>query len=145
MSLMRAPSWRHSSCRVLGVDGHVLVAEIGEEDLGLVAVARQLDDVLDLVSPLAAERGIRLERIPGKRLERAALADPMRLKQVLLNLVTNAIKFTPSGGHVDIGVYREGRNAVLQIEDTGPGTCSAHGDGEHGGGDNQGNNDGNHH
>src|SRR5436305_5162805 len=38
------------SCRVLGVDGHVAVAEVGEEDLRLGPVAGQADDVLDLVA-----------------------------------------------------------------------------------------------
>ena len=41
-----------------------------------VDTERAVDDVLDLVAPLGAERGIELERVPGKRVERAALADP---------------------------------------------------------------------
>ena len=37
------------------------------------------------------------------------------------NLIDNVVRFTPRGGRVDIGVYREGSEAVLQIEDSGPG------------------------
>jgi signal transduction histidine kinase len=87
-----------------------------------VDAERAVDDVLDLVSPLAAERGIRLERIPGKRLERAALADPMRLKQVLLNLVANAIKYNSEGGSVSLQVEETASGtARIAVTDTGRG------------------------
>ena len=48
--------------------------------------------------------------------------DPVRLKQVLLNLLTNAIKFTPPGGKVLIRLSRDGDDRVaLDVEDTGIG------------------------
>jgi two-component system OmpR family sensor kinase len=37
------------------------------------------------------------------------------------NLLDNAVRFTPQGGRIDVGVYGEGSEAVLQIEDSGPG------------------------
>jgi len=43
---------------------------------------------------------------------------------MIRNLIDNATRFTPPGGRVDIGVFREGSEAVLQIEDTGPGIPS---------------------
>ena len=47
--------------------------------------------------------------------------DEFSLISAVRNLVENAVKFTPNGGRVDLGVYREDEMAVLQIEDTGPG------------------------
>src|SRR5262249_27992631 len=47
--------------------------------------------------------------------------DPMRLEQVVHNLLTNALKYTPAGGRVDVLVSREGADAVIRVEDTGVG------------------------
>ena len=87
-----------------------------------VDAQRAVDDVLDLVAPLAAERGIRLDRSQGNRNECAALADPMRLKQVLLNLVANAIKYNSEGGSVTIDVTETEHGMVkIAVTDTGQG------------------------
>ncbi|WP_164988355.1 ATP-binding protein [Bradyrhizobium betae] len=48
-------------------------------------------------------------------------ADPVAMVSVVRNVVENAVRYTPDGGRVDVGVYRESGQAVLQIEDTGPG------------------------
>lgn len=49
------------------------------------------------------------------------LADPGRVHQVIANLLSNALKFTPPGGHVTVGTSRAGPDAVLRVTDTGPG------------------------
>jgi CheY-like chemotaxis protein len=87
-----------------------------------VDAQRAVDDVLDLVAPLGTERGVTLERKPGKRIERAVLADPMRLKQVLLNLVANAIKYNSEGGTVTIALEESTDGMVsIAVTDTGAG------------------------
>ncbi|HEY4284661.1 MAG TPA: ATP-binding protein, partial [Chthoniobacterales bacterium] len=51
-------------------------------------------------------------------------ADPQRIRQIVLNLMTNAVKFTPSGGQVFICLSREGDNALIEVSDTGKGIGS---------------------
>jgi two-component system OmpR family sensor kinase len=53
--------------------------------------------------------------------EVAVKGEPFSLISAVRNLVENAVRFTPNGGSVDLGVCREGGMAMLQIEDTGPG------------------------
>ena len=50
-------------------------------------------------------------------------ADELRFKQVVLNLVSNAVKFTPDGGSVSIRAYREGTELMVTVTDTGIGVA----------------------
>jgi signal transduction histidine kinase len=52
-------------------------------------------------------------------------ADERRLKQALFNLISNAIKFTPSGGSIRLEAEREGGDVVLSVSDTGLGIPTA--------------------
>jgi two-component system OmpR family sensor kinase len=78
--------------------------------------------VADLL-PKAVERGIDL----GFEVVEPLLVrgEPAMLASVVHNLIDNALRHTPEGGRVDIGVYRDGEHVVLQIEDTGPGISPA--------------------
>ncbi|HKC90987.1 MAG TPA: ATP-binding protein [Candidatus Limnocylindria bacterium] len=51
--------------------------------------------------------------------------DPTRVRQVLFNLVSNAVKFTPSGGHVRLRALADGRELRFEVADTGVGIPSA--------------------
>ncbi|MDI3285495.1 ATP-binding protein [Polyangium sp. 15x6] len=51
----------------------------------------------------------------------AVRGDPARLQQIVWNLVSNAIKFTPKGGHVEVSMAQEGERAVISVQDTGQG------------------------
>jgi signal transduction histidine kinase len=48
-------------------------------------------------------------------------ADPDRIVQVLTNMISNAIKFSPEGGTVVLGAEREGDHAIVRVTDQGPG------------------------
>jgi two-component system OmpR family sensor kinase len=47
--------------------------------------------------------------------------EPVALSSVIHNLIDNALRHTPQGGRIDIGIYHEGARVILQIEDSGPG------------------------
>lgn len=49
------------------------------------------------------------------------IADPLRFEQVLVNLVENAFKYVPQGGHVQVSVARTEIDVTVQVSDTGPG------------------------
>ena len=68
--------------------------------------------------------GVRLELGEWEQLE--VEGDPDRLKQVVLNLVDNALRHTPAGGTVTLDLLRRGDEAVLQVRDTGPGISAEH-------------------
>jgi two-component system, chemotaxis family, sensor kinase Cph1 len=82
-------------------------------------VTELVQDVIALLAPVAEERGIALERIDA--LEMWVMGDRERLRQVLSNLVGNAIKFTPSAGSIRIDARLENGFVRFAVIDTGPG------------------------
>ncbi|RZJ06937.1 MAG: response regulator, partial [Rubrivivax sp.] len=80
-----------------------------------------VDDVMATVAVLAEQRGLQLKSAIAPEL-RDLVLDPARLKQVLLNYLSNAIKFTPAGGRVELRMVSEGpRLWRLEVEDSGIG------------------------
>ncbi|HVF45388.1 MAG TPA: ATP-binding protein [Pyrinomonadaceae bacterium] len=79
-----------------------------------------VSDLREQMQPLAREKEISLEEdvpedLPPLRADRA------KLRRILVNLVSNALKFTPKGGRVRLGASREGPLVRVSVEDTGVG------------------------
>jgi CheY-like chemotaxis protein len=111
------------------------------------AQARLIEDLLDMSRIMSgklrlAHRYIDLAEVTRAAIETAAaaaqaksiqlgfqsdgeplfvLGDPDRLQQVVWNLVSNAVKFTPREGRVDVALFREGTSTQLRVTDTGQG------------------------
>ena len=84
------------------------------------APRRIVEDTLALVDKRAAEKGLHLEARLAPDLPDQVLGDPMRAAQILLNLLTNAVKFTPRGS-VILEARHDGTNLMLAVTDTGIG------------------------
>lgn len=95
--------------------------QVRREPLDLGAVAA---DVAEMFEPLAEERGVGLVFRPSPSV--TVLGDSSRLRQLVTNLVDNAIKFTEAGGTVTLRVERAGGWARLLVSDTGIGIPPEH-------------------
>ncbi len=81
-------------------------------------------DVAGRVQTAARERGITLTvNLPDAALP--VQGDPQRLAQVLLNLLTNALHYTPAGGVITVSATRQGQEVWLSVSDTGAGIHAA--------------------
>jgi len=94
-------------------DAAALQLTLSRQDLAGIAA-----NAADSLAGRFEEAGIALER---RLAPVSVLADAGRLHQVVTNLLTNALKFTPSGGRVTLRTAPAGAEAVLQVTDTGPG------------------------
>jgi K+-sensing histidine kinase KdpD len=103
--------------------------DVARVTTGKIVLSREALDLEDTVRRCVAslrDAG-RLER---HRMEIDAApvwvdADRMRLEQIIENLLTNSVKYTPPGGAILLRVRSEGREAVLEVEDTGSGIAPA--------------------
>lgn len=82
--------------------------------------ARLVEEVCELLSEKAAEKGLALAHAQGPGVPAQIRADPARLKQILYNLAGNAVKFTREGG-VLVTLEADGERLRLSVRDTGPG------------------------
>jgi signal transduction histidine kinase/DNA-binding NarL/FixJ family response regulator len=104
------------------VEAGKLDAELVECSLGSL-----LNSVESLMRPKARAKGLKFQIVQGKRLPCQIRTDPVRLRQCLLNLVSNAIKFTEQGHvHVNVGLHDGQGKAWIcfDVEDTGIGIAA---------------------
>ena len=99
-------------------------AQFSRNRHGAIDLCQLAADVAAAVRPLAESKGVALVSRTNRSVQVAA--DVGRLRQVLLNLLDNAIKYTASGGTVEIKVDATDDQAILVVADTGVGIPAEH-------------------
>lgn len=109
---------------MLGALMDISEAETGAMRLRLEAadMARLAAEAVELYEYVAEEKGVALSVAADGPLP--VLADPNRLRQVLANLIDNAVKYTPPGGRVTIAAALEGDAVAVRVADTGQGIAA---------------------
>jgi signal transduction histidine kinase/DNA-binding response OmpR family regulator len=87
--------------------------------LETVRVDASLSEACDTLQPLASKKNHRLIKHPAPGL--SVRADGTRLKQILMNLIGNGLKFTPEGGTIELAAKKIGDLVRLEVRDSGPG------------------------
>ena len=116
---------RHSAEHLVAVIGDLLdLSRIEFDRIELnpqpTLIAQTVRDVTDLLQPVAQERGLGFDVVFDLGLPAAALMDASRVKQVLHNLIGNALKFTASG-EIGLGVSMSDGSLRFRVTDTGEG------------------------
>ncbi len=124
-----SPAQHESVTDILKGGRHLLalineVLDISRIEAGRMSISLEpirlgdvLNEVLDLLAPLAAKRGVDLSGVP-RACEHHVLADRQRLKQVVLNLISNAIKYNHEGGGVSLRCEQHGEELRIMVTDT---------------------------
>jgi PAS domain S-box-containing protein len=93
-----------------------------ELELGSVRMSTLIEHTLVLLKETASRRRIRIENRGNPALAPLELAaDARRIKQVVFNLLSNALKFTPEGGLIEVAMSRQGDSLAVSVTDTGIG------------------------
>ncbi|MGW2253236.1 ATP-binding protein [Kitasatospora sp. NPDC001660] len=100
--------------------------DLAAADAGPLRLHPELLDLDQFLAQVAAAHrgrahaaGIALTVRTGESL--VLTADPQRLRQILGNLLSNALRHTPAGGQVEVGAHRDGAEVVVEVRDTGSG------------------------
>ena len=115
---------QRSTARLVELVGDLLLVAEAERgplalELGDIDLVQLASHAVDAARPAADARRITLAFDAGE--PGAVGGDATRLAQMLDNLISNAIKFTPSGGSVTVRAGKRGSNAVFEVADTGDG------------------------
>jgi signal transduction histidine kinase len=106
------------------VDSLLDLRRLEAGELGLqrlpVAVEALLMEAVEQVQPMVASKHLHLRTVVALDLPPAA-ADADLLRRVVVNLLDNAIKYTPQGGSITLGAKRSGSTLTVSVRDTGPG------------------------
>ena len=105
---------------------------LSRADAGRIPVNRRESNLNELVAEVAAQLSVLAEdknqSIFVTAAEHAATADvdPVILRLAIVNLVDNAIRYSPSGGRIDLEVRHSGKDATIDVRDQGPGVTPMH-------------------
>ena len=92
-------------------------------ELETVSITETVGQVMNTIEPIATKKGVRVEANVGGA--GRVQADPHKMVQMLLNLVSNAVKFTPEGGSVTIAAQRQAESIQISVTDTGIGIAQS--------------------
>jgi PAS domain S-box-containing protein len=119
--------------RILKGGQHLLklineVLDISRIETGTVSISLEpidadaaVADALQLIGPMAAQRGLRVAAPARPPEPRYVIADQQRLKQILLNLLSNAVKYNRDGGSITVSVEERDESLRILVADTGSG------------------------
>ena len=96
--------------------------QINREAVDLVVLVR---GAIETIKPAAAAKGLTVQFTVESSRPVLVTGDADRLRQVTWNLLTNAVKFTPSGGRIDVELGGSGHDAELRVRDTGEGIAAS--------------------
>jgi PAS domain S-box-containing protein len=116
---------RNAQAQVRLVEELLDISRVASNKLQIERTTVDLSDLvrrgIDAVLPIARERGIELDRVLGDGI--VIFGDRPRLEQVLTNLLSNALKFTPKGGRIIVSLESDGLQARITVQDTGRGVA----------------------
>lgn len=118
----------HDSARLMLAIIDRMLAQRGREQGREVLAFAELEpsqvlhETVSSLLPLARRAGVKLRLVEPAGTQPRFIADLLTVKQILLNLLTNALKFTPEGGQVTVTARYDGDGPlVIEVRDTGPG------------------------